>query len=248
MKPWASAVAVIVGVLVGLVAGIGLGRRMVAPPSEPPALSKPSQPTDNWPDLIAERDRPSPPPIASSPPPAQGGRMTIPVRLLKNLTFPCWDEAYQLTPDIGEALQLTDGERNAVQAALGKTRRRLDELELAHSKIVSNAPGSVVIAVEPFVEAGQQVRRELEDDVRTALGEGRAQLFHQFAGSAKWEEDFACFGRSQQKISLSRDKNGLYHIESSYVIRDETSTESGGRSNSAKVLPGRFRGLFEEQP
>jgi len=139
---------------------------------------------------------------------------------------------YELNPVISKILAMDTTQMQAVNEAVRGFVDQVHALERQHLEVVppdaSNPayyPNAIRLRIPPLGEIGTQTKQQLEEKVRTILGDERAGYWMKLTEDVI-REDFANVGSMERALTLSFEP-GKYHVK---------LTELGGNSTHSGFL------------
>jgi hypothetical protein len=126
---------------------------------------------------------------------------------------------------------------------VAQTRGRLDRFEAAAARVVRSEADKVVIEIDAFAEAGQEIREQMHNDVVRLLGPERAEAYLKQSRKQIGTE-LSHFGQTPQQVTVTRLESGGYLISTGLRGTTAPNIFSSYRSRKVDELPARFAELF----
>ena len=145
-------------------------------------------------------------------------------------------------PAIRAALEITDEEVNALEAAFAQAKTEMTELEKKAIVVKENSDERLV-AEFPVLPEGKAVKRRLRTAVQGALGEERSEIFLNASDDA-FIRSFSDFGGKSLEVEITWNDDGSFGLKETRFTPDRGGQSTTSRS-SINDLPPRYRGLIE---
>jgi hypothetical protein len=165
----------------------------------------------------------------------------LPKKLIPNLFIQTMDPDGGVAKDLIDFLKLTGSEVTALNTSLSVAKKRLKELQQEHESVVSQTPTAVTVAIAPFVQEGDAVHAQLNQDAQNALGADRASIFMDFMDRGPGMD--GSFGKAKEQVTITAQPGGQYQTYTTYQF------PTGGSSSTSRGsgVPPEYAHLFDSQ-